>query len=331
MIPKNIINEDVIKALQEIDCTDLLPKQEAHKFQLKHAGKNYAPKYVLSVANRYRNGAELSPNMSIGGSETNDYLRELGFEVIQVNDFPFECYSWRILSNSLFIKRIDRSAIFHHGSGIPAEIRKYFSVENIAPKEKRNIRLIYNNLEFAAHIELSNDDSPRSRITWKSDLAKIIKEKFEKYINNISKKEMNPEIRFLRVNDNGYQIEFINPFKIEKDAEIELEEYKGSIEGRPKLCHEKRYERDPRNRRAAIEFHGTNCNICNFNFEEFYGQHGSEFIEIHHLNPLYTGEERNVNPQMDLIPVCSNCHRMIHRSQDKLLTPEELRLMISKP
>ena len=51
------------------------------------------------------------------------------------------------------------------------------------------------------------------------------------------------------------------------------------------------------------------------NFEQTYGELGKDFIEVHHLHPVSQGE-RKVNPIEDLIPLCSNCHSMIHRQED---------------
>ena len=51
------------------------------------------------------------------------------------------------------------------------------------------------------------------------------------------------------------------------------------------------------------------------NFEQVYGELGKDYIEVHHLHPVSQGE-RQVNPIEDLIPLCSNCHSMIHRLED---------------
>ena len=32
-----------------------------------------------------------------------------------------------------------------------------------------------------------------------------------------------------------------------------------------------------------------------------------------------------VNPQTDMVVLCANCHRMIHRNRDGMLSPDELR------
>lgn len=90
-----------------------------------------------------------------------------------------------------------------------------------------------------------------------------------------------------------------------------------------------KYERNITLRKKALEIHGTKCIVCGFDFEDYYGELGKGFIEVHHLNPMYTiRQEVVVNPKTDLVPVCSNCHKMIHRKKDKPLEIEELKKII---
>jgi 5-methylcytosine-specific restriction enzyme A len=102
------------------------------------------------------------------------------------------------------------------------------------------------------------------------------------------------------------------------------------IEGDKKEKYSNYFERDQRLRYEAIKIHGTICSICGFDFEETYGDIGSGFIEVHHCRPLhlYNGP-REVNPRTDLIVVCSNCHRMIHRNIDNVIEPLQLKQIIS--
>jgi hypothetical protein len=89
------------------------------------------------------------------------------------------------------------------------------------------------------------------------------------------------------------------------------------------------YERDPKLRAAAVLIHGTNCTVCKFNFEEFYGKRGAEFIEVHHLRPVSSLKEKvKVNPKTDMTVLCSNCHRMIHRKKNNILSVEELKRIV---
>ncbi|WP_353890373.1 HNH endonuclease [uncultured Citrobacter sp.] len=40
---------------------------------------------------------------------------------------------------------------------------------------------------------------------------------------------------------------------------------------------------------------------------------GSDFCEVHHINPLSETNDQTETSLDDLAIVCSNCHRMIHR------------------
>ena len=81
MIPKNIEKAHVLRAIQEIDSVGIQNERLSRKFQLKYNGKNYPPKYLLSIANKYANGQELLPSDFSGGNESNNFLRALGFEI----------------------------------------------------------------------------------------------------------------------------------------------------------------------------------------------------------------------------------------------------------
>lgn len=118
---------------------------------------------------------------------------------------------------------------------------------------------------------------------------------------------------------------------IESDV-VENGEFPKKYEGTARTYFGKRYERDPENRRRAIELHGISCQVCGFNFEEVYGERGKDFIEVHHMKPLSTfgGESVEIDPQTDLIPLCSNCHRMIHRRIDDVLTVEQLKQILQQ-
>ena len=63
------------------------------------------------------------------------------------------------------------------------------------------------------------------------------------------------------------------------------------------------------------------------NFGEKYGALGEGFIHIHHLCPLHTiKKDYVVDYKKDLIPVCPNCHAMIHRIPGgETMSAEELR------
>jgi 5-methylcytosine-specific restriction protein A len=71
--------------------------------------------------------------------------------------------------------------------------------------------------------------------------------------------------------------------------------------------------------------HGVRCQACGFDFSEFYGVLGEGFIEIHHRTPVSRmGPDYVVVPSTDLVPLCANCHRMVHR-EDPPIPVEEIR------
>ncbi|MEG1334582.1 MAG: HNH endonuclease [Bacteroides sp.] len=101
-----------------------------------------------------------------------------------------------------------------------------------------------------------------------------------------------------------------------------------STEGKKIGTYTTRYERDPKLRQQALSFHGYTCMVCGFNFLKAYGDIGRGFIHVHHVNPLFETGEQIVNPKTDLVPVCPNCHCMIHRDKNNTLTVEQLKCML---
>lgn len=89
------------------------------------------------------------------------------------------------------------------------------------------------------------------------------------------------------------------------------------------------YERNPKARTACIAHHGYVCAVCGFDFGRVFGDLGEGFIHVHHVVPIRKiGKEYKINPIKDLIPVCPNCHAMIHRAEPPF-TVKQLRQHIS--
>jgi len=111
-------------------------------------------------------------------------------------------------------------------------------------------------------------------------------------------------------------------------ADIESENF---TEGGMSLRLVNYFERNPELRTKAVRIHGTTCLACGFNYESKYGEHGKDFIEVHHINPVSRNlEKKNIDPNKDLVVLCSNCHRMIHRNKMKILSLEDLQELIKK-
>ena len=129
--------------------------------------------------------------------------------------------------------------------------------------------------------------------------------------------------------------------------EVESEERKKLVfdetilirEGMEKVGQTKLYVRSAILRDYAIEYFTKDnripCRCCSFDFENFYGADlGKGFIEIHHNKPVFQYEDTDIEKTLEeavqnLTPVCSNCHRMIHRDRSEPLAIENLVRQIS--
>ncbi len=106
------------------------------------------------------------------------------------------------------------------------------------------------------------------------------------------------------------------------------ESFEGYPEGATVRVTASRYERDRRNRAAAIAIHGVRCRGCGLDFGERYGTLARGFIEIHHVTPVSRiGGGYIIDPARDLVPLCSNCHSVVHR-QDPPLTIDDLQRVL---
>ena len=108
----------------------------------------------------------------------------------------------------------------------------------------------------------------------------------------------------------------LNPSSsVEDDYDVDYPEddealYEGSL---IKVMANK-YERNRDARKKCIEIKGAKCAVCGFDFVEMYGEVGKGFIHVHHVVPISSiGKTYKLDIIKDLVPVCPNCHYMLHR------------------
>lgn len=71
-------------------------------------------------------------------------------------------------------------------------------------------------------------------------------------------------------------------------------------------------------KKEHLKKHGSlACELCSFDFEKTYGDVGRGFIECHHRTPLSELTPNTKTTLNDLMLICSNCHRMVHRGWTK--------------
>ncbi len=119
---------------------------------------------------------------------------------------------------------------------------------------------------------------------------------------------------------------------VEKIEPTELFEDEAIYEGAKKTIIVNQYERNPIARQKCIDINGCKCKVCGMDFENKYGEIGRGFIHVHHVVPISTiGKTYQIDPVNDLVPVCPNCHAMLHCGKDgKVLSVEDLKSLLQE-
>jgi hypothetical protein len=146
----------------------------------------------------------------------------------------------------------------------------------------------------------------------------------EKKINK--NKSVTYEIDLLKVypatNDDDLYL-FANELNSDEEAKMP--------EGGKKTVVVNRYERSNAAREMCINHWKNSCSVCKMEFEKVYGEIGKGFIHVHHLKPIsQIGKTYKVDPIKDLIPICPNCHAMIHKKRPEPFKIEELKEKLIK-
>ena len=110
----------------------------------------------------------------------------------------------------------------------------------------------------------------------------------------------------------------------------EIEDEEGEEEGNLNQFVITKKERSPRNRLLCLSIHGEICSVCGLDPTSIYGAELGKILEVHHIEPLSEIEKARVyNPRTDLIPLCPNCHRAIHKRKPAY-KPKEIKNIIIK-
>jgi predicted HNH restriction endonuclease len=109
---------------------------------------------------------------------------------------------------------------------------------------------------------------------------------------------------------------------------LEANEVGDFFEGSRYASNSSRIERNSEARRKCLDHFGYDCQACGINLGKAYGSIGDNFIHVHHRIDLSLSNERHqINAIRDLIPLCPNCHAMIHRDKPAM-TIEKLKRAI---
>ena len=103
----------------------------------------------------------------------------------------------------------------------------------------------------------------------------------------------------------------------------------GLPEGAVKSVKVNKYERNPSARKKCIAHHGAVCAVCRIDFGAQYGGVASGYIHVHHVVPLSSIKKTYLlDPIKDLVPVCPNCHAVIHHGVKTPRTVQQVRSLM---
>lgn len=71
------------------------------------------------------------------------------------------------------------------------------------------------------------------------------------------------------------------------------------------------------------------CEVCGFDSIAFYGEIGSDLMEIHYIKELKNEPGLESSPMEDFIIVCSNCHKVLDKKLG-LIDADDLKMLIRK-
>ncbi len=245
-------------------------------------------------------------------------------------------FSWEIINSNVALRYISKS-LCTEGIVVPIGLYSFFELEEMEYGTKGEINFLKNKKLYTCRVNRYKNRSG-IRIWWNFDLREEINSIFKEiYLQLLKNKNVNSTfskngyIRFKKIK-NDFHISMISQLAVERDINsYNIENEILFKEGKKKSYHGIRYEINHINRKKAMQIHGTICFGCGFDFEKKYGKRGTQFIEVHHIKPLsHLKKEMLIDPATDLVPLCSNCHRMVHRFPDDILTIAQLKKIINK-
>ncbi len=328
---EDVTRGDVLAALSEFDTLQqkaFLQKygmKKATKYFVKHDGKLYDSKAILAAAHGHHQ--DYAPlvweDFSGGKADAVKFLQDLGFEVAEARDFNW-ARDELILACDLMCdndwkavrahdpRAVELSELLRRMPLHPVELRKpdFRSPNSIQQKT------------FNIETSFGNDGMGGKKATKGGALDLVVRKEFQD-----DEKHMRAAAKLIR---DGLLSGILAGESLGLPDLDEMEST--AVEGRLLERRHLSRERSRKLRKNKIASHLKShvtlaCEVCKFDFSAKYGPHGDRYIECHHVIPLAKSGAKETKLQ-DLILICANCHRMIHR-RSPWLTPDELRNLIA--
>ncbi|WP_405600359.1 HNH endonuclease [Streptomyces sp. NBC_01410] len=323
-----ITRDDILKTLEEYDhlgrdaFLGAYGYGEASTYLIVHDGKEYDSKAVAGVAHKHQHGRPLTRLEFSGGvGHAVDWLKREGF-TIGASRNP----KWTRDEIILACDVVARNAWNGLDAEDPriAELSDFLQLLAAYPDEER--ASTYRNRNGAARktFDIATHHPDYEKKQTKG--GQLDRDVLRDFLDRPT--EMAQAAALLR---EGLTHGTLKPVLADDDDDAEDEA--SAPEGRVLYRRHRTRERNKGLRKkkiaAVLKSGGTlDCEACGFDFGAVYGERGEGYIECHHVVPLHEAGE-GTTKLSDLALICSNCHRMIHRSAP-WPTPADLRTLIEQ-
>lgn len=324
---KDVTREAVLAAVAECDAMSREAFLQHYGFKpaktyfLVHGGRSYDSKAIIGAAHRHVDGHPLAAASFSGGEVTvARRLRTLGFHV-RTEANPDWAYEELVLACDL-VKRAGWRGLRASDPrvGELSELLQRLPIHDLADRATT-----FRNRNSVARKSYDIATWHRDYTGKRTRGGQLDREVLAAFLENPD--EMSQRAERIRSNASVGAFDNLIPVDAEELAEIEAPE--GKLFVRQHLTRERSLAmRQRKIDRVRAEGRPLSCAACGFDFEETYGERGEGYIECHHIVPLHTAGERTTRLH-DLVLVCSNCHRMIHR-RSPWLTPAELEELLAR-
>jgi 5-methylcytosine-specific restriction enzyme A len=324
----DVSSSDVMDAIREFDAVgrdaflDKYGMGKARSYVLHYNGREYDSKAILAAAHGHHPGLEplRAAQFSGGDQGAARYLRRLGFVVSSTTREPKWVRDELILACDL--------ALQNNWQGIGANDERAQKLSDLLQRMPIHpIEVRGPTFRNPSGVARKTYETATNHPDYQGVPIKIGAGDLEVLRDFLERgDEMRRTADLIRAGiESG---DLVEASEAMPDIDLEAEAREGRLLEHRHLAR----ERDAGLRAKKIEKHLRThgqlaCETCGFDFKAMCGPHGDGYIECHHVIPLHASGETKTRLD-DLILICSNCHRMIHR-RTPWLTPEELRRLIA--
>ena len=299
--------KDMLEAMAQFDSTLRGTREwvnwenkKNHKYAIDLGGVLYPVKKIVSVASG-------TPVREFGGgNEANAYARKREFKITHLRaKNPDWCRDELIVALDFYLRNRDQG--FRQGSpeieGLSLLLQSIGRhVHNYESATFRNANGVFRRI---GNFQSLDPNYPGKGL---ENIGALGKEVWEEFGHDPFKCE---QIANLIIQSLEELEDIVFPSD-DDDGSYEAEE--GRIVAR---LHRRR-ERDKKivekKKNSELKRSGRlSCEACGITFEQVYGERGRDFIECHHTKPLHAMKPGEKTKLVDLVLLCANCHRMVHR------------------